>query len=110
MSWHRFTRTSDDDNECNNPDCAVVVSDEAMKTYSTTCPAPACTDSSNDGGCVMVPGEDGPICSYCDRIGGAADVAQGADDQFDDEIEALLAALDVDVPDEDGDLAIGTFR
>lgn len=69
MTWHHFTVSSDDDNECANTDCGVIVSDEALRTLNVPCPAPACEEAVNGGPCVFVPGETGPVCSYCERPG-----------------------------------------
>ncbi len=68
-SWHRFVVTSDDDNECVNPDCGAVVSDDAMRAFMVDCPVQPCRDVGNDGGCVFVPSSPGPECSYCGQPG-----------------------------------------
>lgn len=102
MSWHRFLATSDDDFECS--DCSVVVSEEAMKLYSTPCPAPACTDDSNEGGCVIVPGLHGPECSYCERRQHQLDDDELTGVPSDAEADALLALADAELGLSDTDL------
>lgn len=68
-AWHHFVASSDDDSECTNADCGVVVSDDALPSYAKPCPAPPCDDATNSGACVFVPGEKGPECAYCERPG-----------------------------------------
>lgn len=95
MSWHTFIATTDDDSECTI--CQVVVSEDAMRLYSTPCPAPPCGDDSNTGGCVIVPSSKGPICAYCERL------QRPGDDEDDDvlpddaEADALLAGADAEL-------------
>ena len=87
--WHRFVPSSDDDSECANPDCGLIVCDSALRQVTIDCPAPGCADDANaDGRCVMVPGAKGPECAYCDRRGCYVD----DDDELDDDLAELLDA------------------
>lgn len=94
VTWHRFIPSSDDDNECTNPTCGVVVSDDALDLYAMPCPAPACTDPGNSGPCVFVPGPRGPECAYC----GAPGMRDTGDDEDaeDDEDEDRYTDLVID--------------
>ena len=79
--WHRFVASSDDDSECANPDCGLIVCDSALRQVAIDCPAPGCADEGNsDGRCVMVPGAKGPECSYCGRSGCYVDEDDPDDD------------------------------
>lgn len=98
MTWHNFQPSSDDDSECVNPDCGVIVADDTLDAYSTPCPAPECTDSSNRGNaCVIVRATGGPRCSYCGK-------RQGYDDDSYDEPALDLSEYDIedidDLPDQ----------
>lgn len=83
-NWHRFVASSDDDSECANADCGLIVCDSALRQVAIECPAPVCEDLANsDGRCVMAPGERGPECVYCRRSGCYVDPDD--DDDLDDE-------------------------
>lgn len=85
VTWHAFTPSSDDDSECRNADCGVIVSDDALRSYAGPCPAVPCDNPGNDGACVFVPGERGPECAYCDRAGYRALDDEDDEDLDDDE-------------------------
>lgn len=79
-SWHRFAPVSDDDHDCRQPDCGLIVSDDVLEheLVAVECPAPACGESSNDGPCVLVLAADAdgvlyPVCAYCDVRGDLAE-------------------------------------
>lgn len=72
-SWHRFTPSSADDHDCAHPRCALIVADEALELIAIDCPAPACTDTTNDGPCVMVLTETSVACAYCGARGSLED-------------------------------------
>jgi len=84
-SWHDLVPTSDDDHACTDPDCNVIVSDDALRLFMLPCPAAACTYPTNDGPCIFVPGDDGPECSYCGRSGVREDRALDHDPDDDEE-------------------------
>lgn len=69
MAWHRFTPASEDDHQCTWPACELIVSDDALDDIAVECPAPPCTDPTNDGACVMVAAEDSVVCAYCGASG-----------------------------------------
>lgn len=97
VTWHRFQTSTDDDSECVNDGCGVIVEDSAIGAYNGPCPAPPCTDPSNSGNaCVIVGGPGGPSCAYCERAQGYDDVDDDDDsgDDLDDEVKAVLAELD----------------
>lgn len=99
--WHRFIATTDDDHECTQPGCGVIVDDAAMGDLTTPCPAPACGDEYATGGCVVMAGPHGPECSYCERPHGSTDLDQDDDlasDELDAEADAILAAAEADLP------------
>lgn len=98
-NWHRFITSSDDDLECVNGSCNVVVDERALHLLTVACPAPPCRDDNAAGGCVFVAGERGPVCAYCDAPGGSQDL----DDEDDIDLDELLAGLEVD---EDGTLDV----
>ena len=82
--WHRFVASSDDDSECANPECGLIVCDSALRQIAIDCPAPTCDDDSNaDGRCVMAPAAQGPGCVYCGRAG--CYVEEVDDDDLDDD-------------------------
>ena len=85
-AWHHFVPSSEDDSYCTNDGCLVVVSDDALGSYSAACPAPPCDSPLNDGTCVFVPGEHGPVCAYCE-LAGCKDTGPEPDDDEDDPAE-----------------------
>lgn len=93
-TWHRFTPTGDDDNECAHPSCGAVVADDALALFYLPCPVPACTDGGNDGPCVFVRGDRGPECAYCGRSGLRDAASEDGDDDED------FDYLDVTTPEE----------
>lgn len=68
--WHQIIETPDDDNEC--VECKCVVTNEALLTFTLSCPAPHCSSPMNpDDGCVFVPGRSQVCrCIYCGAPGG----------------------------------------
>ncbi len=90
-SWHRFAPISNDDHDCRRAECGLVVADDVLERELVVvpCPAPACTDPSNTGPCVLVLAgdDDGSLtaeCAYCGTGGEPEEAEEEAEDELDE--------------------------